>query len=43
MSRTILAYCALLFVSGAVPQAIASQDIRRPLGVYAKVYVEDAI
>jgi len=43
MFRTITAFCAVLFVCGALPRADASQVIRRPLGVYAKVDVEDAI
>jgi hypothetical protein len=43
MCRTIIACWALLFVCVAVPQADASQAIRRPLGVYAKVDVETAI
>ena len=42
MFRTIIA-CLALLVCAAVAQADASRGIRRPLGVYAKVNVEDAI
>jgi len=43
MFRTIIAWLAMLFVPAAVARADASQGVRRPLGVYAKINVEDAI